>query len=433
MAMMTLSALAIIRLALAFSPVLSASRSITRWTAIGALCIATGYLALSGASTATQRAFIMIAIVLFALMMGRRALTIRGLALAALLVLLIHPESLLGPSFQMSFAATLALVAGYGLLSRSPAIWKMRLKAAQTASFVPTFIARPVRTLAAIALTSLIAGLATAPFAAYHFSVGTPWALLGNMLALPLVSIIIMPAGLIALVLTPLALEGLPLQLMGLGLEGVMVIARWVASLDGAYVAIPAITPSALALMGLGGCALALAEGRARWLGLAPLLAIPFVGLFQPVPVMLVERTGRLVALVSQNDEGQTFLDRSVQNGSRFAVDMWSQRLAITPSFPQGQTAWTCDGLGCAAHLDERTLVVHVRDPAAMEEDCALAAILVTELEVPPGCGAPILVDGKLLQVHGAVALLPDSDAETGYRLWFSIHQRSRPWEAVGR
>jgi competence protein ComEC len=128
MAMMTLSAIAVLHLLLAASPKLSASHRATRWAAFAGLAIASGYLLLSGAGTATQRAFVMIVLALLAVVLARRALTIRAVAFAAFLVLALHPENLLGPSFQMSFAATLALVSVYGALNTSKTAWRWRLK-----------------------------------------------------------------------------------------------------------------------------------------------------------------------------------------------------------------------------------------------------------------------------------------------------------------
>jgi competence protein ComEC len=417
MAMMTLSALALVRLVLALSPAQSSSMHATRWAAAAALIIATGYLALSGASTATQRAFIMIAIALLAMMTNRRALTIRAVALAAFLVLLLHPQALLGPSFQMSFAATLALVASYAGFSRSATVWRWRLYSER----MPALVRKPVMLLVGIALTSLIAGLATAPFAAFHFSTATPLSLLGNVLALPLVSLIIMPAGLVALLLTPFALEGLPLEIMGWGLDGVMVIAHWVAAMDASRVAIQAIRPEAIALVTLAGCVVALLAGWARLMTLPVILLVLGTGVFQPSPAVLIERQGNTVALATE--EG---LQRSVTRGSRYSVEMWHERLGLEIGSPD--TLWNCDPLGCIAPLGNGGLIAHVFEPAALEEDCHVARIVVTALPVPQGCTAAHLIDARMLRRSGAIALV---HSDTGFDLWPSFTNRTRPWEVI--
>lgn len=417
MAMMTLSALALVRLALALSPALSSSMHATRWAAAAALIIATGYLALSGASTATQRAFIMIAIALLAMMTNRRALTIRGVALAAFLVLLLHPEALLGPSFQMSFAATLALVAAYAGFNTSGLIWRWRMQTEK----MPGPLRRPLTLVGGIALTSFIAGLATAPFAAYHFSTATPLSLLGNVLALPLVSLVIMPAGLVALLLTPFALEGLPLQIMGLGLDAVMVIAHWVSAMDASRIAIPAVKPEAIALVTLSGCVAAFLVGRARVAAL-PFLALALAtGVFQPTPLVLIEREGKTVAVLT--DEG---LERSVTRGSRYSVDIWHQRLAREPT--SSNDLWLCDPLGCVARLEDGRIIAHIFEAAALEEDCAVAVVVITDLPVPHGCLADIVIHAASLKQFGAIALI-----DTGHSLeiWPSFETRNRPWEVI--
>lgn len=417
MAMITLSALALVRLALALSPALSSSMHATRWAATAALIIATGYLALSGASTATQRAFIMIAIALLAMMTNRRALTIRGVALAAFLVLLLHPEALLGPSFQMSFAATLALVAAYAGFNTSGVIWRWRMQTEK----MPSPVRRPLTLVGGIALTSLIAGLATAPFAAYHFSTATPLSLLGNVLALPLVSLVIMPAGLVALLLTPFALEGLPLQAMGLGLDAVMVIAHWVAAMDASRVAIPAVKPEAIALITFSGCIAALLVGRARLAALPFLILALVTGVFQPTPFVLIERQGNTVAVLTEAG-----LERSVTRGSRYSVDIWHQRLAREPT--SSNDLWRCDPLGCVAQLEDGRIIAHIFEAAALEEDCAVAVVVITDLLVPHGCLADLVIDAASLEQFGAIALV---DAGGSIEVWPSFETRNRPWEVI--
>ncbi|MFK7791857.1 MAG: ComEC/Rec2 family competence protein [Devosiaceae bacterium] len=425
MAMMTLSAIALMHLILAFSPSASATKRATRWAAGIGLVIASGYLLLSGAGTATQRAFIMITIALFAMVLTRRALTIRAVAFAAAIVLLLHPENLLGPSFQMSFAATLALVAVYGGLNSSPTFWRWRLAAQESKAIgaIPMWLRRPCAIIGGIAATSLIAGLATAPFAAFHFSVGAPLSLLGNVLALPLVSLIIMPAGLVALLLTPFALEAAPLALMGFGLDQVMVIARWVAAMEGSRLAIPAITPQALLLLTLAGCIAALMVGRARLLALPFLALIPVFGLLQPTPSILVERQGATVAILQDGA-----FSRSLTRGSRFTNDMWHQRLALDPL--EDADIWTCDPLGCIATLGDQT-IAHVVASAALAEDCRLASVLITALRVPESCPASLVIGEQMLRAHGAIALVPDAVSETGLRVWQTFAHRTRPWEQI--
>src|SRR5262249_45463762 len=190
-----------IRAVLALVPALGRRRPIKKWAAAAALVAAAFYLLLSGAEVATQRAFIMTAIVLIGVMVDRPALTLRNLALAALGVLLIAPEAVAHPSFQMSFAATLALVAVYdrGLPGRRAGVdTPLGARVALWGG----------REILALVLASLVAGLATTLYAAYHFHRLAPYGVLANLLAMPVVSLVAMPFGLLALVAMPFGFDG---------------------------------------------------------------------------------------------------------------------------------------------------------------------------------------------------------------------------------
>jgi competence protein ComEC len=154
---------------------------IKKWAAFAALVVTAFYLILSGAEVATQRSFVMIAIVLVGVMLDRPTLTMRTLTLAALLVLFFAPEAVVHPSFQMSFAATLALVATYARgvpLARVGADSSLGTRAALWG----------VREIVGLTIASLVAGFATMPYAAYHFHRLAPYGVLANLLAMPIVS-----------------------------------------------------------------------------------------------------------------------------------------------------------------------------------------------------------------------------------------------------
>ena len=171
----------IVRAGLALIPGLPDRAPIKKWSAFAALIVTAFYLVLSGAEVATQRSFIMIAIVLIGVMLDRPILTLRTVTIAALIVLLFAPEAVVHPSFQMSFAATLALVAGYerGMpWARAGADSSLGARAALWG----------VREMLSLILASLVAGLATTPYAAYHFHRMAPYGVLSNLLAMPIVS-----------------------------------------------------------------------------------------------------------------------------------------------------------------------------------------------------------------------------------------------------
>ena len=169
----------------------------------------------------------MTAVVLIGVMADRRAVTFRTLAVAALAVLMLAPEALVHPSFQMSFAATLGLIA---LIQ----IGMPRLFAAPDHSATARVALWGGREIMTLVLASLVAGFATTPYAAYHFHRVTPYGVLANLAAMPVVSAVVMPAGLLGLVAMPFGFDGLFWRIMGLGIDWMIGVTQWVAALPGA-------------------------------------------------------------------------------------------------------------------------------------------------------------------------------------------------------
>lgn len=243
---------ALMRLALATLPGGLASVSAKKVTAVAALTAGLGYLLLSGVTVATQRAFVMVAVAFTAVLLDRPAITLRGLALAAAVILSLRPVSLMDAGFQMSFAATAALVAGYEeVRRRHQAIWAEAERGQRSRSD------RLMRTaalyLAALVFTSVVAGGATAPYAAYHFNRVAPYGLPANLAAVPVMGLVIAPADIAAAVLAPLGLEGPALWLMGEGIAWVLKVAHATAALPGAVRPVPVAPEPVLALVTLGG------------------------------------------------------------------------------------------------------------------------------------------------------------------------------------
>jgi len=224
---------------------------------IGALA-ATGYLILSGASVATQRAYIMAIIVFLAVILDRRAFSMRSVAVAALVTLMFHPEALISVGFQMSFAAVAALVVVYRE-------WDARR------TYVPnvTLWSKLKANFTGLTVTSFVAGTATSGFAVLHFNRIARYSLIGNILAMPLFTFVVMPAALATLIALPLGLEEWPLALMGWGLSGMLRIAEWVASWPGAMWHVYAAPPWVIGVFGLGFLLATLGQGRRRMLGFA--------------------------------------------------------------------------------------------------------------------------------------------------------------------
>ena len=278
-----------------------------------ALAAAAFYLVLSGAEVATQRAFIMTAIVLVAVMVDRFALTLRNLALAALGVMLVVPEAVVHPSFQMSFAATLALVAAYerGLP------WAAAGADTSLGARVALWGGREI---AALLLASLVAGLATTPYAAYHFHRLAPYGVLANLLAMPIVSIWVMPAGLLALLALPFGFDAPLWRLMGGGIAWMIEVALFVASLPGAVGRIAAFGTGPLLLCTAGLVVLGLLRSPLRWSGAALVAASALWAMRAPLPDVLIADRGDVVAV--RNAQGKLAVMRG-GGGDAFAVREW--------------------------------------------------------------------------------------------------------------
>ncbi|WPZ20288.1 ComEC/Rec2 family competence protein [Sulfitobacter faviae] len=271
------------RLLLALHPV-TATRWPSRSIAAGAALIAaTGYLALSGGSVATERAYVMCAVALCALMIGRRAISLRAVAIAGIIVLTLRPEALMGPGFQMSFAATTALVAVFGWIR----------------DFEGEVIPKRLRPVAAVVISSAVAGIATAPISAAHFNTIAHYGLVANLLSVPLMGVLVIPAAVLAAILAPFGGEGIPLWAIGLGLEWILSVADVVAHLPGARSFVPGPGGWVLPLLSLGFLWLVLWQGHLRWFGL-PAIMLSFA-LWQGTtrPDVLIADTGTLVGVMT--------------------------------------------------------------------------------------------------------------------------------------
>lgn len=409
----------LLRLLLAAIPPLALRLPVKAVAALAALAAGGFYMLLTGTQVPMQRSFAMAALATIALLAGRRALTFRAWALAALVVLAVEPVALLGPSFQMSFAAVLALIAGWQAL-------RPHLAGRQRSAGLGE---RAALLLAGIVATSVLAGLATAPYALHHFGRVQLYGVAANALAAPLVSLVVMPAGMAAAALMPLGLEQPALTVMGWGILGMLAVARWVASWPGAAFTVAPIPAWSLALATAGLLVLCLVRGRTRLLGL-PLAAggiLAGVLLARP-PDLLVSADGRLVAA---RLEGAVHLQR-LSGASALTRDAWLRHwgAAATEPFPErGEAAGgrlSCTPGACTLrHAPEANpAVVLLRgDPPA--EACRAAALVVSAEPVRGRCGAAV-VDRFAVWRNGAHAvwLTPAGPVVVSDRAW----RGARPW-----
>jgi competence protein ComEC len=405
MALVAGSAFWLIRALLALSPGLALRRPIKKWAAAGGLAVATFYLTISGLGVATERAYIMLLVMLFAVMVDRRAITVRNVAIAAGIVLLIEPESILSASFQMSFAATLALVAGYEALRERA---DRRLNLADLGD--RGLAGRLWLSASGLFLTSLIAGLATTPFAVYHFQRAAPLTLLATLTAMPVVGVVVMPMALFAVILMPFGLESLPLAPMGWGIDWVMLVARVTAEWSEGWGGVRAAPAAALVLVVGGFLWLALWRERWRVGGLLPILAAIPLALLAPRPDILVDAGGETAAV--RGADGRYGIIGV--KADRFAVENWLRADADTRTVDDDLSAGVaCDDIGCVAGLADGASVAVGLAPAAFVDDCMLAAVVISRYRAPARCAdMAVVIDRAALAEGGAHALYREPGGE---------------------
>jgi competence protein ComEC len=429
---------AALRQLLALIPALALRYPIRKWAAAAALGAGAFYLALSGGNVATERAFIQVAVMFTAVLLDRRAITLRSVAIAAIIVLIHRPETLMSPGFQMSFAATAALVGAFGAL-RGVA-WMQGWP-------------KWVRGVFALVVSSIFAGAATAPFAAAHFNQIAVYGLAANLLTVPVMGSVIIPGAVLAALLWPLGLSGPVWQVMEWGLSWILGVATRIAALPGAVEPVPTPPGWMLGVLSLAALFVLLWQGRARWMGVAPILAALLLWSEGARAPLLVSESGRLVGLAQDSPRGL-----SRDRGDGFVAGIWLENdgdaatqaeAAARPVWqPSGQgtrsdlAGWSIwhgagrralegAGAACATHA-----LVILSEPAPEGPMAASAADLrarivgrgpagARPLRLVPGPGCHV-IDGPLLSATGALAVSPVDGAlvlttarmQQGLRLW---------------
>jgi len=384
-----------LRALFALMPAFGNRHPIKKWAALAALGAAAFYLVLSGAEVATQRSFIMIAIVLIGVMADRPTLTFRTLTVAALGVLLFAPEAIVHPSFQMSFAATLALVAGY----QQGLPWMSKGGDTPMAAKIALWGGREI---VGLLIVSLLAGTATIPYIAYHFHRISPYGVIANLIAMPVVSAWIMPLGILGLIAMPLGFDGFCWQLMGGGIEWMVFVALWVTSFPGALGRIAAFDAGPLLLCTAGLVVLCLLKTPLRFIGALLIGGAAILMVRAPQPDVLTAADGSAIALRGEN--GRLSI---VKSGSDvFTLREWlaADADARTPKDATLGEGIRCDAAGCIGKLHDGSLVAVAKTLEAFEEDCRRAVLVVSARDAPPGCAA-LVIDRKVWRRSGAMAL----------------------------
>jgi competence protein ComEC len=420
MGLMTGVVFALIRVGLSLFPRLSLRLPVKKIAAVCAIFVGLSYLVLSGASIATQRAFVMVAMMLGAILIDRPAISLRAVAMAAIIILAIWPENLLEPGFQMSFAATIALVVVFRGL-KDVRWWQAMYHGRW----------RYIQPLIGMIGSSLVAGAATAPFAAYHFNQVAHYGLIANVISLPLMSLAVMPCAVLAFVLWPFGLHGLALWGMAKGIGAILTVAAWVSGLGGAVSLVPQAPPYSLMIFVLGAVLAILLRDCMRWLAV-PLVVTSVILWGQGNrPDVLVTGNGRLVGVM---DNGQRALNRKRGNG--FAARTWLENDGLL--FDQQKNA----SLFGAPNVDRFVQAVGKNrifylwgkklDPLELEDLCREYDVLIApqwDESVNGNCAfwgkRRLRYDGSLAFEAGKDGLeIKTARQEGGRRLWNSYRLR---------
>ena len=390
--------------------------------AVGGLIAVLGYLVISGAPPPAERSAITASVAFLAILFDRRAITLHGLAVAALLILALKPETAGEPGFQMSFAATAALVA----LAEA---WPQPVKEIST----PWWIRWPqagFTWLAASIAASLVAGLATAPFAMQHFNRVAVWGLPANLAVAPLSSFVIMPFLAVGTMLEPFGLGAPFLAVAGWGIDAMVGIAKGFADAQGAQRIVASAPPQVLVVAFLGLMILCLWKGRLRWIGAPMALAVALWP--KPAPPDAWIAADGATAAVRSGDSA--VLLRT--DAKRFGAELWARRRGLMPAT---WSLYACDKRICAPAVGApvRLSLAWSRktpDAETLSGLCVTSEVVVIRgrapERVPPLCADTVLLTAEDFARGGAAELYHRGD---GWRIvWAQSLRGDRPWVAPG-
>jgi len=440
MALVAATIMFALRAGFAFFPGFSSRRPVKKYAAGAGLLALAVYLFISGSAVAAERSFIMIGVMLLAVIFDRQALTMRNLAISAIVIIAISPHEVAGPSFQMSFAATAALIGAY-------AAWSERRQSRRPPEREEGAVRRILRVAGGyalgLAITSLIAGTATMIFGAYHFQRVSPLGLAANLAAMPIVSALVMPFALLGMVLMPFGLDQWAFAVMGKGISAMIAVAQWFSAMSPVD-AVGPIPASAVVVLTL---ALVLATLPTTWLRLA---AVPFLlaGLLtvttRTLPDVLISEDGRLVAIRT----GEAVAVNRARP-SAFTTEDWQRALMAkdvlkpkdgaaadppTPAPDDGFDGFVCAGDACVARTTGEALVAYAATAALAQPFCATATLVViddaTVKDVCRPSGVAVITKRDLARRGSASIVFHADGNQVAPKIDFSVDEPYRPWHA---
>lgn len=446
MALVAGTVMALLRGAFALFPDFSSRRPVKKYAAATALFAIAAYLFISGVVVAAERSFIMLAVMLVAVLFDRAALTMRNLAISAIAVIVVSPHEVVGPSFQMSFAATAALVGAYAGWSERRG--KRGDRAPPPSRSWPWAMGhRLVTATGAAALTSIVAGSATTLYAMWHFQRVAPLSLFANLAVMPIVSVLVMPFAVLAAIAMPFGADWPFLYVMGKGLTAMIAISDWIAG----HSPLDAVGLVSVQSVLLVTVALVIATMATTWLRLA---ALPFalaglVTIHQvKTPDVLISEDAKLVALPIGG--GELAVSRARPN--EFTADNWRRALdaetLVKPEMLKNEdislvatdavldlpagTPFLCTKGLCLARHTTGAIVAQAQKTADALPACAYAALIViADATAKNPCPDPLVavVTARDLARSGSAAVTFDTDvADSAPTVRFAVEEQYRPW-----
>lgn len=436
-----------LRAVLSLFPSLVQAIPVKKIAAIAALLAATSYLVISGAPISAQRAWLMLVIMLGATIFDKPAITLRNVAIAAIIIVILSPSAVTTPGFQMSFAAATALVSVYGAWARL----KVRNYEQSTTYFKETYFYRSVQFVLGLALTALIAGLATGIFSSFHFHQLAGYGVLGNVLAMPVVTFLVMPLALLSMLLMPYGIEWLPLSGLGQSIEIVVYLASWVADLGGEF---KTGKPNSIVtgLLVAGFIVFVLLRSSIRYIGLLSVamgLALSFV-LAIKVPDVFISEDGKLIGV---RQDKTLFVNRSRPSG--FIADQWLSAHLLELEKPQlikaaeidfdllnarredlqtlinGGPSFRCFNTHFCVNEYNGKIITTLGKTEHMLAACQFADIIVATFGVNRAlrneCATEMIISRYDLKQSGSMALYSVGNGNA-YRIETAVGDAVRPW-----
>jgi len=360
-----------LRFGMALWPWLALHWPIKKIAAVAALGAGLFYTLLAGAPVPTQRSMLTTGLVLLAVMLDRAAISLRTLALAAFFVLAFRPESLVGASFQLSFAAVVSMIAFHEAFGR-------RLMIDGREASPPM---KAIGYVWGIVVTTVLVGFATLPIVLHHFGRLQLLGVVANALAIPLTSFVVMPAGMAAMLLMPFGLDAPFLKITAWGVTATLDVAHWVANLPHAVIAAPSLPLVPYLFSASGFLLLILWRGWFRWVGAGVMVVAVAIGFMQPRPVAMLDGEGRVLAVAGG---GQiAYISKTPTKFMRKNwVSLWGGTEA-NDGKPIGNTVWqaggvevACDAMACRISKGGAHLSV-LNDRTVLPEECIWAQTIV--------------------------------------------------------